>query len=274
MTARQVGYWRNSETLYRHAIAVTQENFAAYNNLGNSLFAEGKMEEALHCFGKRCAGSRITLTRIAAWRAAYAELSSRLKPAPISACLAIKPEAGADALLSGQPAARGRQDGGGGGTVPNAVDLKPDYSEAHYQLAVVLLARGEIAGASRHFREAVRLKPDWVEPLNNLAWLLATQPDARYRDGQEAVQLATRAVTLTHTNDPGALDTLAGALAEAGRFSEALKTAQTAARLAETSGAAQLRREIEAHLQCYRRGQPVREPSAPEPNVGQTPSAQ
>ena len=141
-----------------------------------------------------------------------------------------------------------------------ALAIQPELAEAHYQLAVLLLARDDVAEASRHFREATRLKPDWVEALNNCAWLLATQPDARFRDGGQAVALAAHAVTLTRTNDAKLLDTLGGALAEVGRFPEALAAARNAARLAQASGAAELGREIEAHRLCYERGQPVREP--------------
>ena len=269
VTQRQVGYWRNSETLYRHAIAVTQRNFAAYNNLGNALFTQGKNEEALRCFKEAVR-----------WKPDYADAHCTLgvvytelkRPSEARAeyriALQLKPKLArthyflANLLLAeGKTAAAADQ-------YQTAADLQPDYPEAHYQLALVLLARGDVAEASRHYREAIQLRPDWVEALNNLAWLLATQPDARFRDGKEAVRLATQAVTLTHTNDPGALDTLAGALAEAGRFSEAVKTARTAARLAKASDAAQLRREIEAHLQSYLHGQPVREPSEPEPRSG------
>jgi tetratricopeptide (TPR) repeat protein len=145
-----------------------------------------------------------------------------------------------------------------------ALALQPELAEAHYQLAAALQSQHQPDEASRHYREAIRLKPDWVEALNNLSWLLATQPDARFRDGKQAAELAARAVVLTHTNDAKLLDTLGAALAEAGRFPEALDAARTAARLAQAAGAAQLGREIEAHRQCYERGQPFREPSAPD----------
>ena len=141
-----------------------------------------------------------------------------------------------------------------------ALALQPDYAEAHYELAVVLLARDEVAEASRHYDEAIQLKPDWVEALNNCAWQLATQPDARFRDGGQAVALAAHAVALTRTNDAKLLDTLGGALAEVGRFPEAVDAARTATRLAQASGAVELEREIEVHRQSYERGQPVREP--------------
>ena len=49
---------------------------------------------------------------------------------------------------------------------------------------------------------------------NDLAWLLATAPDARFRDGPRAVEHATRACELSGWRDAAALDTLAAAYAE------------------------------------------------------------
>jgi len=46
----QVGYWRNSETLFRQALAVTNDNFVANLNLGNYLMASGRLSEALPYF--------------------------------------------------------------------------------------------------------------------------------------------------------------------------------------------------------------------------------
>ena len=45
-TQRQVGYWRNSVTLFEHALRVTEGNWLAHNNLGNALVADGKFAEA------------------------------------------------------------------------------------------------------------------------------------------------------------------------------------------------------------------------------------
>jgi cytochrome c-type biogenesis protein CcmH/NrfG len=105
----------------------------------------------------------------------------------------------------------------------------------------------------------VRLKPDWLEALNNLAWILATQPDEKLRSGTEAVRLAAHAVALTKTNNPGALDTLAASYAEAGRFAEAAAAAQTAAALAAAAGQAPLAAEIQKRRQAYQARQPFRE---------------
>ena len=73
-------------------------------------------------------------------------------------------------------------------------------------------------------------------PAERSAWMLATNPNASVRNGAEAVELAQRAVELSGGREPAILDTLAAAYAEAGRFPEAVKTAQRAAALASARG--------------------------------------
>ena len=70
---------------------------------------------------------------------------------------------------------------------------------------------------------------------------------------------------MTRTNNAKLLDTLGAAYAEIGRFPEALAAAQSAAQLTQSSVVAQIGQEIEAHRQCYERGQPFRESAAPAP---------
>jgi tetratricopeptide (TPR) repeat protein len=140
-----------------------------------------------------------------------------------------------------------------------ALKSRPDYPEARYQLATILAGQGQTPEALDHLREAVRLKPDWLEALNNLAWLLATQPEARLRNGPEAVRLAAHAVELTRTNNPGTLDTLAAAYAEAGRYPAAAEAAQKAANLAQAAGQKELASVIRLRWQSYQAGKPFRE---------------
>jgi len=77
-------------------------------------------------------------------------------------------------------------------------------------------------------------QPGWA--LNNLAWVLATCPDAGLRNGPEAVRLAGHACELTHYGRPLFIGTLAAAYAEAGRFPEAVTTAEKAEQLATSAG--------------------------------------
>jgi hypothetical protein len=88
---------------------------------------------------------------------------------------------------------------------------------------------------------------------NNLAWLLATHPDAALRDGAEAVVLGERSALLTN-NAAEALDTLAAAYAEAGRSDSAIATAQRALASARAGGKQELAAQIETRLQRYRAG--------------------
>ena len=85
-------------------------------------------------------------------------------------------------------------------------------------LASALARLGRTHDAVVHFQEALRLEPDSIEGLNNLAWLLATCNDATIRDGARAVQLAEHACVLTDHKQGFLLGTLAAAYAEAGRF--------------------------------------------------------
>ena len=100
--------------------------------------------------------------------------------------------------------------------------------------------------------------------LNNLAWLLATCPDASLRDGPEAVRLAEKACELTHSRRTIMVGTLAAALAEAGRFPEAVEAAQKACALASGEGDRTLLTRNQELLNLYRTGKPYHEPAAPK----------
>jgi tetratricopeptide (TPR) repeat protein len=257
---------------YQEALGIQPDYAYAHNNLGNALRQKGQMREALAHYRKALelqpdlAWANCNLGAIFLQQGQVDEAIAQFQRAlQVGLPLFKKPmfapagRAQIHYLLGCALARKGRVEE----AIPHyreALANQPDLAEAHYQLAVALLARDEVAEASRHLREAVRLKPDWVEALNNCAWLLATQPDARFRDGGQAVALAAHAVALTRTNDAKLLDTLGGALAEVGRFPEAVDAARTATRLAQASGAVELEREIEVHRQSYERGQPVREP--------------
>jgi len=117
-----------------------------------------------------------------------------------------------------------------------AVRLKPDLADAHFQLATALVNRRAISEAISQYHETLRLDPESLPALNNLAWILATHPEAQFRNGPEAVQLAERACELTSYQQTVFVGTLAAACAEAGRFDDAVATAQKACALASERG--------------------------------------
>lgn len=137
-----------------------------------------------------------------------------------------------------------------------AVQLGPGDIDSRTNYAMVLLHLGRTSAAIEQFHHALRLNPDHVELALTLAWLLATAPDATIADPQTAVTLAEQAARRTERRAPGALDILSVAYARAGRFEEALSTAQEALDLAIRAGEAALAHEIRQRMTLYNLRQP------------------
>lgn len=136
--------------------------------------------------------------------------------------------------------------------------MRPE-ARAHYFLAIALHTQGKVTEALPHYREAVRLAPKVPLYLNDLAWLLATHPDDRVRDGAEAVRLAESACQLSGGKEARFWGTLDAAYAEAGRFDEAVATATKARDLAQAAGQNDIAAAAEQRLQLYRQKKPYRQ---------------
>ena len=119
---------------------------------------------------------------------------------------------------------------------------------------------GRADEAAESYRRALALSPGFAGAANNLAWLLATHPDARVRRPQEAVELAEGASRAAGPYSAHALDTLAAAYAAAGRFDEARRAAARAEELARDAGEEALAREIGSHLRLYVSGRAYLQP--------------
>ena len=175
----------------------------------------------------------------------------------------------------------------------SAVDLRPDNSPAHENLAKALLQKGRVADALVHYRKLLELQPDnmevhnivgtvlvqqgrvaegveeWqkvlaIQPDNgnatsNLAWVFATSPDQSVRNGPKAVQLAEQAVRISGGRIPILFRTLAAAYAESGRFSDAVQTAQQGIELANSLGNSGLATELQGNVALYQERQPLRD---------------
>ena len=142
-----------------------------------------------------------------------------------------------------------------------ALRIKPNFAEAHYNLGAALGQAGRLHDAIGHYEQALRIKPDYPGAQNNLAWLLATLAPAEGGNPVRAVTLTERACELTNNRVAAYLDTLAAAYAAAGRFNDAITTAQKAIELAKSARQPQLVKQIELHLELYRAGRPYREPA-------------
>jgi len=98
--------------------------------------------------------------------------------------------------------------------------------------------------------------PTGKSRLNSLAWILATHSQDNIRNPAEAIRLAERACELTNQKDAGFLDTLAAAYAAAGRFDDAVATAEKAVQLTASGDNKQRHDTIKSRLQLYKAHQP------------------
>jgi Flp pilus assembly protein TadD len=199
LTATQVRYWQNTETLTRHALAVTPDNTDMQVLLGNALLDEGKYAEAGRHFSD--------------------VLSIRPNDFHAQSGLAL---ALADEGLTNEAIEAYRA----------AIAINPHEAKPHYMLAGLLTRQGKFMEAIAEYQMTLQIEPNHPLALNDLAWLLSTAPDARFRNGTEAVRRAEQACQVTGYEVPLFVGTLAAAYAEAGRFDDAVKTAQQAINLA------------------------------------------
>jgi Flp pilus assembly protein TadD len=140
-----------------------------------------------------------------------------------------------------------------------AIQINPERASTYMNLGITLGQLGRTREAVAQYQQALKLDPDLPTALNNLAWALATSPDDQLRNGADAVRLAQHACELTHDSQPLFLGTLAAAYAEAGRFPEAVATAEKAEQLATNTGPTALSAKIRQSLELYRAGKPYRE---------------
>jgi tetratricopeptide (TPR) repeat protein len=97
------------------------------------------------------------------------------------------------------------------------------YADAYYGRGLACANKGAPDNAIKDFSKTIALDPKYVFAYSNLAWTRATYPDAQFRDGNEAVSMASKACRLTIWNDRICLGTLAAAYAEQGDFDHAVQ---------------------------------------------------
>jgi tetratricopeptide (TPR) repeat protein len=132
-----------------------------------------------------------------------------------------------------------------------ALTLRPDFADAHYRMALALKRQGKFEAAITHHRKALELEPQAMLALNALAWMLATCPEASFRNGNEAVELAKQAAQVSGGKHPQILDTLAAAYAESGQFDHAVETTRRALNLLAGQNNQPLADAIEERLKLY-----------------------
>ena len=243
---------------FRRAVALNPEQVLAENNLANTLLQAGQLDEAIRDY-------QAVLKIRPDFVAAHHNLAMALRRkgrmdeavAHFRKVVELQPDnANARNNLGWMLRQTGQLDEAAA-QLQKALELRPDYPEAQGNLAKTLTLKGQAREAEAHYRTALRLRPDDPQNLSELAWLLATWPDAAVRNGADALALAQKAVQLTSGQDPVMLRTLAAANAETGRFPEAAATARRALQLSQSDPA--LGDSLQTELKLYETGSPVRD---------------
>ncbi|NIA13288.1 MAG: tetratricopeptide repeat protein [Nitrospiraceae bacterium] len=190
----QVSYWRDSLTLWNHALAVTEDNRLAHYNLGFALREAGQLDEA----ARHLATVVQTEPGVSNRRFELATDGNRLAHHNLGCAL----------REAGQLDEAARH-------LTRAVQIEPRSSNSRFELARVLLELGRADEAMSQLQEVLRLDPARVGAHRLLAVQLLErgQPERAIGHLAEAVKL--------DPEDPGARVNLAIALASLGRFDEA-----------------------------------------------------
>jgi tetratricopeptide (TPR) repeat protein len=258
---RQASY-EEAAHAFRHALEVAPDFLQSRRNLGTALVSLGRLDEANPHLrrAEALAPADPEIAYELGWAAHEAgKLDSAA--AHYQRALKLKPDHVASVIELGIVRAQQGRTVEGLELLRRAATLAPAHPGARLGLAMTLLqSRGHDAEAIAALRQAVRLKPDWPAPLNTLAWLLATHPDPRLRNGEDAVRFANRVVELMGEREPGALDTRGAAEAAAGHFDRARASAARALELAVAAGDDSLADGIRRRIALYERGMAYTEP--------------
>ena len=128
-----------------------------------------------------------------------------------------------------------------------AIELQPEYPDAYSNRGIAYVQLDQYELALADFTRAIELNPDNPQVYNNLARLLATCPDSKIQDGQQAIAAARRACDLSGWVDFNTLNMLAATHAQAGQFAEAVEWQTKAVELAPVGARDELRRRLQRY---------------------------
>lgn len=288
----QLGYWKNTKTLFEHALRVTSNNALAMDSVAIEDINAGHLKQALALGSEAYRLRRGNAMAAATLGNIYDRMGQYDKAvAAYRVAESTQPD---DAKLVNDLAAdlmKGGHNTQAAAEYQHAIRLDPHFAGAHYNLGLLLAGKNQLPAAIKQWQFAIKDDPSMALPYANLArameiqgdvnaaitnyrmaielsskpdnswlmsvaWLLAISPAATSSDIDTAVDYATRAVK--HVGDSPkqralAYDTLGAALARQGRYDDAVAAAQSALKAAPTARLAHL---IQQRMNLYRMGRP------------------
>jgi tetratricopeptide (TPR) repeat protein len=192
LTGQQIGYWKDGESLFRHAVAATENNHIAYSNLAHAVLEKGQIDEAIGLYQEAIrlkpddAGARCNLGVALGQKGQIEEAIRQFREA-----VRLNPDhADAHANLGAALASKGQIDEAIT-QFQEAIRLDPVGADAHHKLGAALIWKGQFDEAILQLQEAIRLKPDHAEAHYNLGVALGNKgkTDAAIIQYEEATRL-------------------------------------------------------------------------------------
>jgi protein O-mannosyl-transferase len=259
VTENQLRYWRDSETLFTHALEV-KDSGMAHACLGAALQGQNRKSEAMaqyimalrsdpelesaywnlaKLFGEE---GKYELAAVY-YREAVKRRPTSLVPYENLGVILIKLKHPDEAMQA----------------FSSAVQADPTAAQPHFLMGRLLLQGGHDAEAVVELKKALQLNPDDPQILIYTASVLAADEDGAVRDGKEARTLAEEAVNITNSQQPAAFDALAMSHAETGDFAAATLVQMQAIKLAQEIGNEDDMSLMQQRLDLYEKRQPLRE---------------
>ena len=223
---RQTRVWHDTETLWRHTLAIDPDSDVAHAGLGGILVAQGQVAAGIAHFD-----------RALAIRPGNAAAENGLA---VAYTLQNRPQ---DAIEHWK----------------KMLEVLPDNVDAHVSLGLLYADQVRMREALDEWELALRYDETNAAAANNIAWVLATSPNPVLRDGTRAVELAQIAVRSTNGRSILQLRALAAAYAEAGKFEDAIATVERTGRLADELGEHDKQAELDAWVAKFRNGVAIRD---------------
>ncbi len=259
VTENQLQFWRDSEALFRRAIAVTTDNAVAYLNLGVALDVQGRFDESLPIYrqAEKLDPNRFQihnnlgniLHKFGQPAGSLEEYRLAIQLRPNDATLHDSAALELDALAQYDDALK---------ELDTASQLDPQDAWTHIDRAKIFFEQGLDTNALNELSAAVHIAPDNYQILTSAAHYLAANENTAARDGKTALTLATKANDLAGHSQPVVFDVLGMALAETGDYTNAIQCAQNAVALATTAQLPSVT-QMQQRLELYQKNQPWRE---------------
>ncbi|MDD5677208.1 MAG: tetratricopeptide repeat protein [Kiritimatiellae bacterium] len=294
----QSGTWKDTVTVFEHAIVATENNYLAHNNLANVLPGQGRLDDAVYHYAEALRirpnyaeahnNIGVALARQGKVDEAIAHYREALRLRPD--CAEVYVNLGA--VLYGR-----RNLDEAAGLFGQAIRINPFLANAHYNMGIVLAQKGLMAEAVSHyvaaleirpdmmdaynnlilalvtcneygkamiaFRAAIRLYREWSPPMTGNLWLLATRQGLSTADRADLIRMAEQVGLPEYGLDPAFLDSLGVAYAGAGRFPEAVAITRQALLLMGAESQTDENNPVGYRLKLYEKNEPYYEDSIP-----------